>query len=267
MDIAGLLLLLLIGCIAGFLAGFFDVEVGIILVPLLLYYFLSLGISSLVATHLTFGTCLLTVIFASLLGAYEHSQKRHVLWRAVLLISAGSVIGVLIGTDIAAGLQGRSLQRIFAIVAVYAAIRLLAEPKRPKENPQLKSSPAVLGLIGLIAGLVSPLAGVGCGVFSIPMMNYFAKFPLKKALGTSSAAAVIIAIVSTTGYIVKGWENPLLPPHTWGFVDYFSAAPIVVGTLPFIQLGASAAQRDKFQILRKGCAVFLLAAAMKMAFF
>jgi len=267
MDVTGLVLLLLMGCIAGFLAGFFDLEGGIILVPLLLYYFLSIGISSLVATHLTFGTCLLTVIFASLFAAYQHSRKRHVLWRAVLMISAGSVIGVLIGTGIAAGLQGRSLQRIFAIVAVYAAIRLLAESKRPKEDPQLSPSPVVLGLIGLVTGLVSPLAGVGGGVLSIPMMNYFAKFPLKKALGTSSAAGGIIAIASTIGYIVKGWENPLLPPHTWGFVDYFYAAPIIVGTLPFTRLGASAAQRDKFQMLRKACAVFLLVVAMKMAFF
>jgi len=267
MDAAGLLLLLLVGCVAGFLAGFFGVGGGIILVPILLYYFRSIGISSLVATHLTFGTSLLIVIFASLSSAYQHSRNRQVVWKAVVIIGAASIIGAFIGTSIAAGLQGRSLQRIFAVVITFAAIRLLIESKRRKEDPELNPSPWVLGFIGVVAGLVSPLAGVGGGVFSIPMMYYMAKFPLKKALGTSSATIVITAIAASIGYIVKGWDNSLLPPHTWGYVDYFHAIPIIVGTLPFAQLGASAAQRNRVEVLRKAFAVFLLVVAMKIAFF
>lgn len=267
MDALNLLLLLLAGCLAGFLAGFFGVGGGIVLVPILLYYFHSIGVSSLVATHLTFGTSLLIVIFASLTSAVQYSRNRHVVWKAVLYIGVASVAGALLGTTIAGGLQGKSLQRIFAVVVTFAAVRLLVESKKPSGEPAMNLSSVRLILIGLIVGLVSSLAGVGGGVFSIPMMYYMMKFPLKKSLGTSSATIVITALAATLGYIVRGWGNILLPSHTLGFVDYLHAVPIIVGTLPFATLGAWTAHRTKVDVLQKVFAVFLLAVAMKMFFF
>ena len=73
MDILHVALLLLGGCAAGFLAGLFGVGGGIILVPILLYFFQSIQVSSLVSTHLAFGTSLLIVVFASSL---PHSSTR-----------------------------------------------------------------------------------------------------------------------------------------------------------------------------------------------
>lgn len=267
MDIAGVLLLLLAGCLAGFLAGFFGVGGGIILVPMLLFYFQSIGVSSLVATHLTFGTSLLIVIFASLSSAYQYSKNKHVVWKAVLFIGVASVVGALLGAIVASDLQGKSLQRIFAAVVIVAALGLLVESKKPKANPGPNLSPVGLSAIGLIVGLVSSLAGVGGGVFSIPMMYYFMHFPLKKALGTSSATIVITAFAAAAGYVVQGWGNPLLPSFTLGYVDFLHSLPVIVGTLPFAGLGASAAHKTKGDLLRKIFATFLLVMAFKMLFF
>jgi uncharacterized membrane protein YfcA len=267
MEISGLLLLLLAGCLAGFLAGFFGIGGGIILVPILLFYFQSIGVSSLVATHLTFGTSLLVVIFASLSSAYQYSKNHHVLWKAVLFMGVASIVGAFLGASIAAGLQGKSLQRIFAAVVTIAALRLLSESKKSKDGSGPNMSPAGLSAIGLVVGVVSSLAGVGGGVFSIPMMYYFMKFPLKKALGTSSATIVITALAGSIGYVVKGLGNPLLPPSTLGYVDCLHALPVMVGTLPLAGLGASAAHKTRVDLLRKIYAVFLLVIALKMFFF
>ncbi len=267
MEITGLLLLLLAGCAAGFLAGFFGVGGGIILVPVLLVYFDSIGISSLVATHLTFGTSLLIVIFASLSSAYQYSRNRHVVWKAVLFMGVASVVGAFLGASIAAGLQGKTLQRIFATVVTVAALRLLVESKKSKDGSGPNTSPAGLSMIGLVVGMVSSLAGVGGGVLSIPMMYYLMKFPLKKALGTSSATIVLTALAASVGYMVKGWGNPLLPASTLGYVDYLHAIPVIVGTLPLAGLGAAAAHRTRVDLLRKIYAVFLLVVSLKMFFF
>ncbi|MBM2846787.1 MAG: putative rane transporter protein [Bacteroidetes bacterium] len=267
MDIASLLILLLAGCLAGFLAGFFGVGGGIILVPILLFYFQTIAVSSLVATHVAFGTSLLIVIFASMTSAYQYAKNGHVVWRAVIILGVASIVGAFIGSTIAAELQGKALQRIFATVVTIASFRLLIESKKPKGEQKPNLGIPGLGATGGVVGIVSSLAGVGGGVFSIPMMYTLLKFPLKKALGTSSATIVITAFAATLGYVWKGWGNPLLPPHTLGYVDYLHSIPIIVGTLPFARLGASVAHKTHVDNLRKFYAVFLLIIAVKMFFF
>ena len=267
LDPLNILLLLLAGGLAGFLAGYFGVGGGIILVPILLIFFKSIDVTSLVSTHLAFGTSLLVVIFASLTSAYQYTKNGHVVWRAVVFIGVASVVGAAFGSNIAGELQGKTLQRIFAAVVVIAALRLLTEGKKPKEEPQPNLAPPGLAGTGLVVGLVSSLAGVGGGVFAIPMMYNFLKFPLKKALGTSSATIVITALASSVGYIVKGWGNTLLPDHTLGYVDYFHSIPIIIGTLPAARFGATVAHKTHVDKLRKYYGVFLIVIATKMFFF
>lgn len=272
MNPLALVLLLLAGCVAGFLAGLFGVGGGIILVPILVYYFHFIGTSSLVATHLAFGTSLLIVIFASVPSAHEHNKNGNVVWKAVFTMGAASVVGSLTGASVAAELHGKVLQQIFAAVVAIAAVRLLVEHRRGQAAREPNLSPIGLGAIGLIVGLVSSLAGVGGGVFAIPMMYYFMKFPLKKAVGTSSATIIITATASTLGYVVQGWEPvdlyaPEYADFTLGFVDYVHSIPIIVGTVPMAKYGAAVAHKTHADRLRRLYAVFLLAIAMKMFFF
>jgi hypothetical protein len=189
----------------------------------------------------------------------------------VLLIGVASIVGSLIGANVAAAMQGKALQQIFAAVVTIASVRLLIEQtSRGEAEPNL--APGGLTLIGVIVGLVSSLAGVGGGVFAIPMMYYFMKFPLKKALGTSSATIVITAIASTLGYVVKGWgkvaaASPEYVAATLGFVDYVHSIPIILGTIPLAMVGAGVAHKTHADNLRRLYAVFLLAVAAKMFFF
>jgi len=267
LDLLNLFLLFLAGCGTGFLAGFFGVGGGVILVPLLLYYFHSIGVSSLVATHLTFGTSLLVVIFASSSSAYNYWRNGHVVWRGVLLIGLASVVGASLGATIAAGLQAKTLQQVFGTVVAITAIRLLVEEGHRKKDPHTGArDPGMLGA-GFVTGIVSSLAGVGGGVISIPLMYYLLGFPLKKAVGTSSATIVITASAAAVGYTVEGWGNPLLPDHTLGFVDYTHALPLIIGAIPLASLGATVAQKTHVDRLRRFFAVFLLVVAIKMFLF
>jgi hypothetical protein len=266
-DALSLLFLFVAGIVSGFLAGFFGVGGGIVLVPVLLIFFDGAGVSSLVATHLTFGTSLFVVVFASLTSAYQYSRNGHVVWRAVLFMGLASVVGTIIGTNAAGMLHAKTLQRFFAAVVVVAALRLLRGPEKQKEAAKPKLSPAGLGSTGLVVGLVSSLAGVGGGVFSIPMMHHLLDFPLKKALGTSSATIVITAASAAVGYVVAGWGNTLLPDYAFGYVDCLHSLPVIAGTLPFATIGASAAHKTKETVLRKAFAIFLLVIAVKMFFF
>src|SRR5437867_5777943 len=128
-DPTSLILLLLAGGVAGFLAGFFGVGGGIILVPMLLIFFKSIDISSLVSTHLAFGTSLLIVIFASLTSAYQYARNGHVVWRAVVFIGSASVLGAIISSSIACSLPRQALPRIIATVVTIVALRLFSAGK------------------------------------------------------------------------------------------------------------------------------------------
>jgi uncharacterized protein len=115
--------------------------------------------------------------------------------------------------------------------------------------------------------VLSALAGVGGGVLSIPVMHSILKFPLKKALGTSSATIVITAFASALGYAIRGWSNVLLPAGTLGYVDWLTALPLIAGSIPMAAVGATVANKTNVSRLKQIFAIFLLVIAMKMFFF
>ncbi len=267
MDILPLIILLCGGSVAGFLAGFFGVGGGIVLVPLLLLFYQTTGITSLVSTHMAFGTSLLIIIFAAGSSALQYSRNNQVVWKAVLFLGAGSVVGGLLGALLAGGLEGRVLRQIFAVMLVAVAVQLLTSTKKRKSEQMPETFPPALLLGGLVVGLVSALAGVGGGIISIPLMHSIFRFPFKKALGTSSATIVITACAAAVGYIIRGWGNSLLPPYTLGFVDYVHAVPIIVGSVPLAILGAKVSQKTEAKRLTTFFAVLLIVVAFRMFFF
>lgn len=266
MDIANILILLLIGCASGLLAGFFGVGGGIVLIPVLLYYFQSIGVTSLVATHVTFGTSLLVILFSAFASSYQYYRHNQVVWRAVLIIGLASVVGAFGGSMLAGDLEGKTLQRIFAVLVAVAAFRLLVDSRKPRGDVEPKLEIPGLAGTGLAVGLASSLAGIGGGVLSIPIMYSLLHFPLKRAIGTSSATIVITALAAVIGYVVRGWGNPLLPGGTLGYVDFVHALPIIVGTVPSATLGAHLAEKTRSSVLKKGFGLLLLVVATKMLF-
>lgn len=267
MDILTVVLLLLGGCGAGFLAGFFGVGGGVVLVPILLFFYQSMHVSSLVSTHLAFGTSLLITVFGSLSSATQHTRMRNVVWKAVVLIGVVSVASGLLGAHIAAGLEGKVLRQIFGLVVGISAVRMFVEIRKTKveEMPPVHVPP-LLGT-GFFVGLVSSLAGVGGGVLSIPVMHSLLKFPLKKAIGTSSATIVITALAAGAGYVIKGWGNSLLPEGSFGYVGWLYAVPLIAGSIPMAAVGAKVAGRTKVSRLKKIFALFLLVIAFRMLLF
>jgi uncharacterized membrane protein YfcA len=61
-----------------------------------------------------------------------------------------------------------------------------------------------LVLIGLVAGFFSALFGVGGGILIVPLLVLLAAFPQRNAAGTSLAAIVLIALVGTILYGLRG---------------------------------------------------------------
>lgn len=266
MELLPLLLLLAAGALAGFLAGFFGVGGGFILVPILLFFYQSTGVTSLVSTHLAFGTSLFIIVFASASSAFQYARSGQVIWKAVLFLGVGSVAGGAGGAILAGALEGHVLRRFFAVLLFVVAVQLLSSTRKQKNEAVPALFPPALSFAGVIVGIVSALAGVGGGVVSIPMMHLIFRFPFKKALGTSSATIVITALAAGTGYAIRGWGNLLLPPNTLGYIDYINAIPLIVGSIPLAMVGAKTAQKVQAKRLATVFAVLIIILAFRMFF-
>ncbi len=249
-----------VGSGIGFLGGLFGLGGGFLLIPVLFYGYERSGLSQSVLTHLAIGTSLFVIIFTSLASAYQQEKQKNIDWRSVFPIGVSSSLTALATTKLAALLSGRSLRVAFAFIAMAAAIKMLTEGAR-KEEKRLKGfyHSSMLGYIGvgLVAGVVSALAGIGGGIFTIPMMNYFLNMPLKLAIGTSSATIIITSIFSTAGYILNGIGHPDLPRWCIGFVDLQRGMALAIGTVLLARVGAYVSFRTHPVLLRRLFAILI----------
>ena len=82
-----------------------------------------------------------------------------------------------------------------------------------------------VAMVGLAAGLLSGIFGVGGGVLIVPGLMLVAKMEQRRAHGTSLAAVLPIAITGLVTYL------------TYDNVDWWAAACLVAGALPGALLG------------------------------
>lgn len=267
MGLIDFLLFVAVGCGVGFLAGLFGIGGGFVIVPILILSYELSGVSPSVLTHLAIGTSLFAIIFGSVTSAYQHKKQGNIDWRSVIIIGFSSALMAFSTTRLAASLSGRQLRVGFVIIVMAAAIRMMIESQeKAKKKLELPGKPSIKGLlgVGLMAGVVSTLAGIGGGVFIIPLMYNFLNFPIRLAIGTSSATIVITALFSVTGYVLNGIGRPGLPDWSLGFVDLQRGAALAIGMTLTGRVGAYVCNRIHPFHLRKVFTLFVLLLSIYM---
>ena len=83
LTLAVILLILGLGLVAGFTAGFVGVGGGIIMVPILLELFRSWGLPAESVVQAAMGTSLSVAVFSVSSSIFRHSRQQRVLWRLV----------------------------------------------------------------------------------------------------------------------------------------------------------------------------------------
>ncbi len=114
-----LLKLAAIGTLAGIFSGVFGVGGGIVIVPLLIFWF---GYGERLAT----GTSLAAIVLIGLLGAIAQGGiYGNVHIATGLLLAIPAIVGVVIGTAIQQRISQRAVSLIFAALLVAIAIELI----------------------------------------------------------------------------------------------------------------------------------------------
>ncbi len=119
MSILTCIILIIIGILAGILSGFVGIGGGLIVIPLLVVF---LGLSQ----HESQGTSLAMMLPPiGILAAINYHKAGYVKWEYAVIIAFSFIIGGYFGSKFAVSLRPDLVKRIFGIVMLIAAFKMI----------------------------------------------------------------------------------------------------------------------------------------------
>ncbi len=252
------------GVAAGVMAGLLGVGGGIVIVPVLFQAFTVLDVAPEVRMHLAVGTSLATIIPTSLRSFLAHKAKGNADVGLIKTWGPPILIGVVIGTLLAAQVDERALTSIFGVVAATVALYMAFGKETWRLADKVPRGPVGFTIPTSI-GTVSVMLGVGGGTLCVPVLSLL-NYPIHKAVGAAAGIGLIIGIPGTIGFVASGIGAEGLPPWPWtaGYVSILGFALIVPSTVMSAPWGVWLGQKMSKTLLRRAFAVFLGATSLRM---
>lgn len=253
---------LLTGMLSGLLAGLFGVGGGVVAVPALIFIFGHLGLGGDWVPHLAVGTSLAAILGTGTASTLAHHRRGGVRWDLVWRLAPGIVLGVWVGAGLAGILPELALKRLFAAFLVYVGARMLLPPK--VRTGRTLPGRAGLWTVGGGIGALSALVGIGGGTMTVPFLAGRG-IDMRRAVGTSAACGLPIALAGAIGFVAVGWGREGLPPLSTGFVYWPAVGMLLLASMPAAPLGARLAHTLPVRLLRQGFGLLLLGIAVHLA--
>ena len=256
-----LLLYMILGGIAGVLAGLLGIGGGLIIVPVLVFAFAAQQFAQGLLMHLAIATSLATVVFTAVSSALAHHRRGSVSWPVVLRLAPGIVVGALLAGWVARFLSSEVLRIMFGVFACAAALNMAWE-RGPVGQRDL---PGAVGLMaaGGVIGAISTLVGIGGGTMTVPFLAH-CRLEMRSAVGSSAACGFPIAVAGALALSVAGWDVPQLPPWSTGYVYWPAACVVALASIFAAPLGVRLAHTLPVRTLRRAFAVLLVMVGMKL---
>ena len=134
MEIQTVLIIIMVGIAAGILSGLVGVGGGIIIVPALVSV---IGFSQKTAQGTSLAMIMLPV---GILGVMQYYKQGHVDFRIVGLLAIGFLAGSFFGSKMALSISQETLKKVFAVMMIIIAIKMLFLDKPKKTDTEIKRS-------------------------------------------------------------------------------------------------------------------------------
>lgn len=264
MDFNDFYLYCLLGAFAGVAAGLLGIGGGLLIVPVLAWIFHQQGVPNDIIMHLALGTSLASIIFTSISSVWAHHQKQAVMWSVFWQLSLGIMVGAWLGAMVVDFLPTKSLTLLFGLFELYVAIQMTLNIK-PKPQRQLPNQLGMSAAGGGI-GVISSIMGIGGGTLTVPFLVW-CNIHIRKAIATSAACGLPIAIAGSLGFLFTGWGHTNLPEYSLGYLYLPALLGIVMTSVLFAPIGAWLTHYLATDVLKKVFAVLLYVLAAKMLLF
>ncbi len=119
MTITTIIILIVIGLLAGILSGIVGIGGGLIMIPMMILF---LGLSQ----HQAQGTSLAVMLPPiGILAAMNYFKSGYVKWEYAVVIALTFVIGGYFGSKMSLSLNPTTVRKVFGVVMFFAAIKLI----------------------------------------------------------------------------------------------------------------------------------------------
>jgi uncharacterized protein len=259
-----------IGIFTGTLAGLLGIGGGLMMVPALTVF----GVPLVQAT----ATSLVGVFLSSVSGSIRNLSAGELNWRVSLVLALFGIVTAQFGAWLGDRLPDAVLSLAFAVLLLFTIYLMtlkhklkrqqgkaerenLAEPNAqdtsalPAKTQTVRVSSALGAIagIGLLAGVLSGLFGVGGGVVMVPLQMLFLGEAIKSAVRTSLGAIVAIAV---SGLIQHTLNHNVL---------WIPGICLGLGGIIGAQLGARLLPRLSDRVVNTLFRAFLIGLAVYMA--
>ncbi len=261
-DVVVVTVTLLCGFLAGVLAAILGVGGAVITTPVIRF----LGATPLSAV----GSTVPAILPGALTGAQRYHRAGLVDVTAARVVAIAGVSFAILGALASEVVDARWLMVVTAALVIWSGFTLLrprpttttaaaTTTKRPTATTGPDSPPAtcttnaaaptptpptatLVGL-GVCAGFLAGILGIGGGLVLTPGLSVFGKMPVKRAIATSLAAVGAMSIAALATHVATG------------HIDWRFALPLAVGIVPGARLGSRFTLNANEDTLRTVCGI------------
>lgn len=232
-----IIILLILGLLAGTLGSLIGLGGGIIIVPALLFLAGSTSLISEVTPQVAAGTSLLVIIFAGLSSTIAYYKQKAVDYKSGLILFIGGGPAGILGAWVNKQLNVDSFSLWFGFFMIFISFVLVFKDKmKPLKRNSNKGiwrtytdssgteqtygfNPIIGIAIAFIVGFLGGLLGIGGGSLMVPALILLFHFPPHTAVATSMLLLFLTSTMSSVAHIYMGNVNWIfglaLIPGAW----------------------------------------------------
>jgi uncharacterized membrane protein YfcA len=245
--------------VASFIAGVFGSGASLITVPILNHILRFQHVPNHYTMHVAIGTTLAFGFILFMIASYAQHKKGAIDWHVFSQLLWPTIIGVLVGSFLAAQVSGIVLRVSFGLFLLLLAtwsIFKKGENQKPWSRQHWSFKFGIF-MIAIIVGFI------GAGILTIPFLRKYG-FSLLASIAMTLALGTVTALFGTLSYIVTGWHEPGLPASCIGYVDWSLLLPLAAGSAVFARLGVKASHQLHPRLLHYLFCTFLFIISVKM---
>lgn len=235
---AELVFLFLIGLVGGFLAGLIGIGGGVMYVLVLPYLLIQMGFPEQEMVQYIIANSLFGTMSAALAGNVALMRRGEFYPKPVFIIGVFAALCSFLMLFYFVNTSAYDITQ-FNIVVIFLMLlivwKTLRQNKSESSSEEKRISRLGLSALGVSAGTVSSLSGLGGGVIVIPILNSGLKMSMTKAksisLGVIFVSSLVATIVNMSQQTMTEFANQSTGYIVWPLAIAISAGVIIASPL------------------------------------